>query len=229
MTNKYLNSLINKLNKNRTDGLIHLRPLSTTVDFAKVWTKKPNPVDNVCRPDGPYKFYFIKNTSGFYVATVLDMVQDLHWFVGSKYRRQGHLTKAMKEVIIFHLFQDREEQIITVDERQIGFKNFKASEKVALTLGFVKLDTNKYSLINNLYQTNIHINGHNTQLAEERIEELQKQVNYLGRSLWVIHSEIEMKLGNTEYLEELKILVDELRYHTWLLEDSCRESKDSAG
>lgn len=76
MTNKYLKSLIDTLNKNKTDGLIHLRPLTATVDFAKVWTEKPKPTDNISFPDGPYKFYFIKNLDGLFVATVLDMERD---------------------------------------------------------------------------------------------------------------------------------------------------------
>lgn len=227
MTNKYLKSLIDKLNKNKTDGLIQLRPLSATVDFAKVWTKKPKPIDNISFPDGPYIFYFIKNLDGLFVATVLDMERDLHWFVDKKHRHQGHLTKAMKETILFHLFQDREEQRVTIDKNQIGEKDFKASQNVALALGFVEADNSDYILSNSKYQTENFIYGQNTQLTEERINELKRQVNYLGRSLWVIHSEIEMKLGDTDYAEELKELVDEIKKHTWRLEDAWWESKNA--
>lgn len=227
MTEKYLKSLIDKLNKNKVDGLIHLRPLSPTVDFAKVWTEKPKPVDEISHPDGPYRFYFIKNIDGLYVATVLDMWSDLHWFVDKKHRQQGHLTKAMKETILFHLLQDREEQRITIDKNQIGEKYFKASENVALTLGFVKAENNEYILTKMNYQTENFIYGQNTQLTEERLNELKKKINYLGRSLWVIHSEIEMKLGDTEYAEELKELVDEIKKHTWRLEDAWWESKNA--
>lgn len=226
MTNRYLKSLIDKLNNNKAKGLIQIRPLTTTVDFAKVWTKKPKPTDNISFPDGPYKFYFIKNLDGLFVAIVLDMASDLHWFVDIKYRHQGHLTKAMKETILFHLFQDREEQKITIDENQIREKDFKASQNVALALGFVKADKNEYILTNCKYQTENIIYGLNTQLTKERINELKKQINYLGRSLWVIQSEIEMKLGYSNYTEELKELVEEIKKHNWRLEDAWWESKN---
>lgn len=227
MTNKYLKSLIDKLNKNKAGGLIHLRPLSETVDFAKVWTEKPKPVDNISHPDGPYKFYFIKNLNGLFVATVLDMGRDLHWFVNNKYRQQGHLSKAMKETILFHLFQDRDEQRVTIDKNQIGEKDFESSQNVALSLGFVKAGNSDYILTSSKYKTENFIYGQNTQLTEERLNELKKQINYLGRSLWVIHSEIEMKLGDTDYAEGLKELVDEIKKNTWGLENAWWESKNA--
>jgi hypothetical protein len=227
MTNEYLKSLIDKLNENKTDGLIQLRPLSSTVDFAKVWKEKPNPLDKIFYPDGPYKFYFIKNLEGLYVGAVLDMWSDLHSFVDSKHRGQGYLTKAMKETILFHLFQDREEQRVTIDENQIGEENFKASEKVTLSLGFVKTDGIDYVLVNSKYQTENYIYGENTPITEERMTELKRQINYLSRSLWLIHSEVEMKLGETGYTDDLKELVEEIKKHTWQLEDFWWERKNN--
>jgi len=224
MTDKYLKSLIDKLNKNTSNGLIQLRPLSSTVDFAKVWTKKPKPTDNIVHPDGPFKFYFIKNLDGLYVATVLDMWRDLHWFVDKKHRKQGHLSKAMKETILFHLFQDREEQRVTIDKNQIGEKHFVASQNVALSLGFVKTDNNDYILTSDKYPTESCNYGQNTQISKERLDEIKKQTNYLSRSLWLIHSEVEMKLGNVEYAEELKNIVDEIRHQVIRIEDTWYES-----
>lgn len=224
MTKEKLKSFIDRLNKNKTDGLLHLRPLSATVDFAKIWTKKPKPIDDISFPDGPKKFYFIKNLDGIFVATVYDMDWGLQWFVDTKHRRNGHIVKAMKETILFHLFQDREEQRITINKNEIGEKNFIASQKVALELGFVKTDNNDYMLSKSKYHTDKSIFGQNTQLTEGRIKELKRQVNYLGRSLWVIQSEIEMKLGDTDYAKELKKLVDEIKIHTLQLEDAWFES-----
>lgn len=228
MKKEKLKSFIDRLNKNKTDGLIHLRPLSATVDFAKVWTEKPTPIDNIFHPDGPYKFYFIKNLDGLFVATVLDMdCDDLHWFVDNKHRGNGHLINAMKEIILFHLFQDREEQKITIDKNEIGEKNFIASQKVALIFGFKKVDNSEYILSNSIYLTEKFNYGQNTQLTEERKNELKRQVNYLKRSLWIIQSEIEMKLGNTNYAKELKELVDEIGKHTSRLEDAWWDSINS--
>jgi len=228
MTDKFLKSLIDKLNANITQELFHLRPLNDRVEFAKVWTKMPKPSDKVSSTDGPNTFYFVKNSNGIYVAVVLDMGNDLHWFVLPKHRRNGHLTNAMKDVILFHLFQDKEEQRITINEYEIGIKNFKASENVAKKLGFIKKlegDNSEYTLAKGKYQSEKFIDGQNTEISKERINELKKQVNFIARSLWVVQTEIEMKLGNLDYSDELKELVDEVKKHTYRLEDAWWDSK----
>ena len=230
MKDKYLKSLIDRLNANNTNGLIHLRPLTDKVEFAKVWTEKPKPTDSITDFEGPFYFYFIKNENGYYVAAVIDMkrVCDLHCFVLPKFRRNGYLTIAMKEVILFHLFQDREEQRITINESQIGSKNFSASENVAKKLGFAKKSDNaksEYFLTNDKYKTEDYIVGKDTEISKERIMELRKQINFISRSLWVVQTEIDMKLGNNDYSEELKELVDEVRKHRTRIEDVWWSSK----
>ena len=106
MTNKALQKLIDDLNNKgkRTKSVIYLRPLSPNVDFAKVWINKPKITDNITSSDGFKKFYFIKNETKTYVAVVLDMYSDLHWYVVPEHRKNGHLTNSMKDVVLFHLF-----------------------------------------------------------------------------------------------------------------------------
>ena len=228
MEDSFLVSLIQRLNNGRTNGLIHLRPLTDLVDFSKVWAEKPKPKDDI-NYYGPHKLYFIKNQEGKYVAVVLDMTQNLHWLVLKQHRGNGHLTNAMKTTILPHLFQDREEQRITIDVSHTGLVNFKASEKVAINLGF-KGDINEsskkeYFLTNENYNSTSYIYGQNTGISEERINELTRSINYLSRSLWQIQSEVEMKLGDYDYAEELFDLVKEIRNHTSRLAETWRESK----
>ena len=132
-----IKKLINRLNSNIRQELFHIRPLTEKVVFAKVWTEKPKPTNRFGQNVGPNDFYFIKNEMGIYVAAVLDMVEDLHWYVLPEYRGKGYLTSALKEVILFHLFKTRDKQRITISDL-IGENNFNASEKVALKVGFVK-------------------------------------------------------------------------------------------
>ncbi|HTN45863.1 MAG TPA: hypothetical protein VL098_05900 [Flavipsychrobacter sp.] len=225
MTDKHLKRLIHELNNGKTNGLFHLRSLTLTVDFAKVWINKPKPTDSICYPDGPQDFYFIKDETGFYVAIVLDMKEDLHWFVLEKYRRGGHLTKAMQSPILKHLFQSRSQQRITIDEEQIGRKNFEASERVAYSLGFRKVNATEYLLLDKQLLTDSPVRGQNSEMTKERMEQLKKQVNYLSLSLWMIQTELEMTLGNSDYTNELKALVDEIKSHSLKLENAWWESK----
>jgi hypothetical protein len=53
MTSDSLQSLIEKLNKNDTSSsLIYCRPISSNVDFAKIWLDKPKLTDSVTSYDG---------------------------------------------------------------------------------------------------------------------------------------------------------------------------------
>ncbi len=224
-TDKFLNSLLYKLNHNKTRGLIHLRPLSETVDYGKVWIDQPRPTDDIDLFGYPFNFYFIKNNQGIYVATVLDMTRNLHWFVLPRFRQQDHLTKALKETILFHIFQDREEQKITIDENISRYKTFLASKKVAINVGFEKTYSNKneYILTKDKYKTDKYFNGLNTELSEERIEDIKKRINFIYRSLWLVQTEIEMKLGNIDYADELKELTDEVFKHIRRFENACKK------
>ena len=176
MTNESLQSLLSRLNNNdKTSGLIYLRPLNTNVDFAKIWIDEPKPTDSVTNSDGPDNFYLVKNNENIFVAIVFDMKRDLHWFVLPDYRGMGYLTEAMKHSIIPHLFFSREEQRITIKENEIGKDNCKASEKVALILGFTAYKDGEYLLSNKQYTIEDHNLGENTQLSYDRIDELKKQ------------------------------------------------------
>jgi len=190
--------------------------------------KKPTPTDNVISNDAPSNFYFIKNSEGIYVAIIQDRNNDLHWFVLKNYRKQGYLTKALKETVLFHLFQDREEQRITIVENAIGKQNFIASERVALKLGFIKGEenTDEYFLKKEMYENENFIEGINTPISDERMKVLTKKINYLALSLWQIQNEIEMSYGEIDYSIDLKELVKMIKSNTVLLEDVIWENKE---
>ncbi len=219
--------MIERLNKNDTSSsLIYNRPISSNVDFAKIWLDKPKLTDSVSSSDGPDIFYLIKNNENIFVAIVFDMIRDLHWFVHPDYRGDGHLTEAMKNTIIPHLFLTRDEQRITIKEIEIGIDNFEASEKVALNLGFVKSTDGEYLLSNDGFVTENYNVVVDIPISSDRIDELKKHINFLSRSLWTIQTEIEMKFVETDYSDELKDLVYQIRNHTWKLEDFYWNSKN---
>jgi len=61
------------------------------------------------------------------------------------------------------------------------------------------------------------------ELTEQRKNELKKQINYLRLSLWQIHTEVEAKLGETDYSEELLYSIMELKQYTSQLEKVWKE------
>jgi hypothetical protein len=82
---------------------------------------------------------------------------------------------------------------------------------VALELGFIQTDDNEYVLAGDDYVCSESNFVLNSKMSEDRMVELRNEINYLGRSLWKIQTEIEMNLGLSDYCEELKQTVDTLR------------------
>lgn len=231
MTNRTIVKYISLLNKNKFSRVIFKRSLSPSVDLAKVWIHLPKPSNNIALNDGPGDFYFIKNEAGFYVGAVYDMISDLHWLILPKYRGKGYLTKALTEMILPHLFRDREEQRITIDGGLIGHKMFEASEKVALAVGFIKTQQTygvvEYLLKAEKYESFSIVEGIGTGITEKRMNEIKKQFNFLSRSLWMLQTEVEMQLNGEDaemYAEDLKLVVENVHKQTWRFEDVWWES-----
>lgn len=125
MTDESIEKLIDSLNMKEGNDLVVLSELSTSIDSARVRIKLPKSADEYWLP-----FYFIKDKAGVYVGAVHDMGNDissvstgsdLHVFVKTDHRRKGHLSQAMNEVILPHLYQSgRKKQRITFTEQKIG-------------------------------------------------------------------------------------------------------------
>lgn len=224
MTDKYLRSLLDKLNRNKFSEGIFLKSLSLEVDYAKIWGKKIHP-DMSVGDISPYIFYFIKTTSGKYIGTVLDMLQDLHWYVMPSYRKRGYLTNALTQVILPHLFINKRSQRITINSGDIGEKNFKASESVALKVGF-KGNGMEYVLKPKKNLLNFNVQRKYSGITDARLEALQKRINYLSCSMLQISTEIELSLGKSNYSDRLAKLADETKKYTLRIQDACLDFEE---
>ena len=226
MKDKTLAEYIRKMNNGGDKELIFINPLSIAVDYAKVWWNKPKPTDKIVFPDGPYCMYFIKNELDKYVAVVLDMGNDLHAYVITEYRKMGYLTKALRNSILPHIFEEKEEQRITITKDSIGENNFEASQKVALSLGFIPQNNNEYLLSSEEYMFPPEESVKRSfSVTKERMEVLKRRMNYIAKSLWTIQSEVEMCFNDSLYAEELKEMVDDLKLHCTRIEDCWWERK----
>lgn len=221
MTESELKYLIEKLNREEVD-LIYLRPLTSTVDFAKVWLDKPE-IGKEISPFGADKFYFIKSEVGFYIAAVFDMDTNLHWYVDEKYRKKGYLTRNLKGTILPHLFQDRTNQRITIDEKFIGRSNWKASKKVAAAVGFKKVSDKEFILSNDDYNHLDYIEGENTELSRDEIIAIKNKILYHATSLSIIQTEIEMKLGMADYVDDLGEIIKDIKSQAHILANTFLE------
>jgi hypothetical protein len=221
MTNTEIAKYIRKLNSGTGKETIFTRPLSKNIVLGKVWTKPSKPTEEIVGNSSPYTFFFIKSDNGEYIGAVLDMGNDLHWFISPPFRKKGYLTKALKTTILPYLFYERNEQRISIDVCQIGERNYRSSKRVAELLGFKKVESEreeKFYLLSktDFDWTNEIIEEENTKIGRERIDVLRKRTFYATKLLWMVQNELEMSYGDCNELNEV---VSEAISYTWKIED----------
>jgi len=230
MTEREIRKYIDRLNSGKACESIFTRQISKTVDVAKVWTERPKMTDNIIGIFSSYRFFFIKNELNEYVGAVLDMYQDLHWYIVPKSRKQGYLTTALKESILPYLFYDgKESQRITIEKSAIGEKNYLNSKSVALKLGFKAINEaeTEFELKKiDFNWDNENFEEINSEINSERFEKLRKRAFYAYKTLYKISDELLMTVNEDK---ELKEVAEEVRKYTWKIEDLEWENKKTKG
>ena len=216
MTDNTIANLIGRLNAKRHKDTIFLRPISSTVDYAKVWLSKPSQTDRITNSSKSQNFYFIKNSQSKYVAAVYVFGVELHWYVLQKYRKQGHLTGAITANILPHLFLSKEEIMASIDIDAIGYVHFQNSEKVALKSGFSKASGNKYYLKKSDFKGSAGCTGTNPLINEQRLTILKKRMYLAANLLNQVKDEMEMAFDDAGNLDEV---ISEIKYAYEKLED----------
>lgn len=220
MTIREIRKYINRLNSGKSKDLIFVRPISKYVDFAKVWDKQPNIKDNVDTSIDSYNFFFLRNEQNKYVGAVQDGGNDLHWYVVPQSRKQGYLTRALKESILPYIFtRVRDSQRITIEKNSIGENNYINSKKVAYNLGFKAKNEEETEFYLTKPEFNWgynNINEKNTNISSERFDELRKRAFYASKILLKISDELLMSLDDDK---ELKKLASEVGYYKDKIDD----------
>jgi len=183
-----------------------LRPLSENVSFAKVWLEGM---------DSSYEFYFIKHELR-YVGAVLDMGQELHWYLLPKYRKKGLLSRAMEMEILPHLFLFKDEQRITIREEAVGRRNYINSQRVAERLGFRRMPNNEYYLSKSDFKGNEGNIGANVKMSKERVQYLKNNYKVAVGLIGKIVDELKMSFNDADDLEHL---YSDIKYSAWKLDD----------
>lgn len=219
MTEKEIRKYIDRLNNGKGQESIFTRPISKTVDISKVWFEQPKKTDSIIGNFSSYRFFFIKNTFGKYVGAIFDMYSDLHWYIIPKYRKNGHLTKALKESVLPYLFEEeREKQRITIQEG-IGKENYLNSKNVALKIGFKPINESEteFELIESEFNwENEKLIEHTKSIGSERIEILRKRVDYASKILLKVSDELQISYNDDKDLSEISSSV---KSYTWKIED----------
>lgn len=229
MSEKEFNKILNGLNKNiaKTKKLMFIRHLSESIDYAKFWDEEPSTQLKKYSCFITNKCYLIKDDEKNYVGIVLDMNHDLHWYIKKEHRGKGYLSKSLKEIILPHLLDIREEQEITISKDKIGVQIFTASEKVALSNGFklIKVENDKHFYCLKREELIEHpiIEGSNTLMSEERMLELKRTFSFMAHKLKMIEAEIELHTDDVIFSEDIGDLSSKMNTYSNLIEDKWYE------
>ncbi|NEV93449.1 hypothetical protein G3567_04700 [Psychroflexus sp. YR1-1] len=220
MTDDTIKGFIDQLNKEESTESIFTRQISENVDIAKVWEEQTTESDQIAMYTGSYSFFFIKNQSNEYVGAILDMIRDLHWYIIPKFRKQGYLSKALKETVLPYLFiEGRDTQRVTINKKDIGETNYQNSKNVALGLGFKSINTEEteFELQESDYNwDNESIFEVNSKVDPERFKVLRKRALYAYRLLSKISDELLMTVDDDKGLKKIASKVSD---YTWKIED----------
>ena len=187
MTNETHERYINALNISEKQEGIFLRPLSKTVIKAKVWDASSGWNHSIY---GAYDMYFIKNEQGIYVGSILDMgIQDLHVFIKQEYRKQGHLTRALKEYVLPYLFSHgRAYQKITYKD--------EIARQHALKFGFKEIEEGKGRISKKMLGPIIVNDGQNIPLTETEYNNMKEKISHAIGLLKMAQDQVEMAYHN---------------------------------
>jgi len=222
MNDDTLTQLINRANGLPGPQIIFTRPLAANVHVALAWLAAPSLADRAHRTANGYNIYLIQNAAGVFAAAVLDMGEDLHWLVRKPFRGQGWLTNALRQVILPHLLQSRERQIISIS-KGLDVADRLASEKVARDTGFVLLEDSAHERKFAFQPTEAQpempeLTQVKPTMTEERLEELQHQLAYHAACLRLIQAEVAWTLAEGPVSEGLGDLAEEIQDHAGRLE-----------
>ena len=218
MTEKSIIAILNGLNRNPYYRNCIKHSISKNVELAHIW------IENSRHKHSPKTFFLIRNENE-YVGAVLDMKIDLHWIILPEHRKNGYLTNALKEAIIPYLFSvvEREELKISINELEISNKNYEASMRTALNVGFKKIDNKTFILKEHDFDfSNEELDIRYKGLEDDEIEDICKELKAIARKVNVINSKIELSLGQSpaNYMKlSLDVISDKLSYFTTLIDD----------
>lgn len=134
MSDKTIKKYIYLFSANKLVQMVSCEKLNQYVSFATICPDVA--INGVELPK--YQIYFILNVNLQCVGAILDMYEDLHWYVLPKYRKQSVLVNALQNVVIPHIFKkdnNRKNQRLSIS-RGIGTIKYKASQSIARKVGF---------------------------------------------------------------------------------------------
>lgn len=215
MTEKDIRKLLSDSNKNKVDGKIITRPLSDTVDFAKIWPENIFQTSKLTEEIlMPLRVYFIHEKEGKYLAAVL-AEESLKWYVSPQYRKGAVFLSSLKDTVIPHILQHKPIQRLLLNHAEYSEKEYALVRKTALAIGFKMTRENNGEVRMAVEAVSLgkreYIAGENTGISDKRRQEMKAEILLFLRKLNVFETEVELKTGDLEYTEDIKEIIAGLK------------------
>jgi hypothetical protein len=194
VTNDDLKDLIHAFNTVSLPSPCALRRLTDTVTLGYIWLERPT---GRTASESSAKVYFVLSGSQC-VAVVREMgfahsrnpfeEENLHWYVHEEHRGQGHLSRALQDCILPHIFSDgREQQRVTADS--------VANAKYVARQGFKLVGEMTYTMTKNQVDPSRVPDGQNSPLTYEERDELKRRLREAKALIISVHEKLQCHFG----------------------------------
>lgn len=201
MTNETIELVIDNVNDGSGTDRIFLRPLIENVTIAKVWPEYPK---GVAFNEAGYDVYFVYSDDRRCVAAILDMgPDDLHVFVKQESRRQGIMTRALRDVVLPHLLRNRR------TEQRVTFNSME-SRGLLQKAGFTITDDGHAVITAQQCEKVNFVDAALLPFLEDRKEALKKRLGTAAGLMKMACEEMELILGSDELCLEIEATMDSI-------------------
>ena len=203
MTDDEVKALILAYNAKAFPAYFAFRTITETVKLGYIWLEHPA---GIHATESSTKAYFIIADDQC-VGVVVEMgfrhsgnpfeEENLHWYVLEERRKQGHLHKALSQVILPHMFADgRESQRVTT--------NTPSNASYALRQGFKQLGEHEFEITNDMVASGSKVSGLNSPLDHDQLQELKVRIREAKGIITSVHERLLCHYGKDSLsLDEL--------------------------
>jgi len=211
MTEKDIRKLLSDINKNKVDGKIITRPLSETVDYAKIWLEilsSPSAIgEHNLIPQTAYLIY--EKEIGYFAAVLAD--DSLKWYVLPQYKKSNLFLNSFKNTVIPHILQHKPIQRLLLNRAEYSEKEYTIIKRTALAIGFKITRENEREVRMSIEAASLgkreYIVGKNACISEKRKQEIKAEISFFLQKLHIFETEVELKTGDIEYVEDIKEII----------------------
>lgn len=209
MTNEDVRDLIIAFNTLAFPSFVAMRPLTDSVVLGYVWLERPN---GRAAHESSRKVYFVLSGSQC-VGVVVEMgfnhsrnpleEENLHWYVLEGHRGQGHLSAALRDCILPHMFGDgRESQRVTTDSEQnaayVARQGFQCTGEMTFTMNKDQVDTSRGPA------------GRNVPLSSDDCRELKARLREAKALVMSVHERLHCHYGEDALrLDEMAEVIED--------------------